>query len=172
MEPLLTERLLLRAWTQDDLDDAIRLWGDARVMSFLGGPLSRPAIEERLAREIDNQRNSGLQYWKVISIKSGEMVGCCGLRPPDSPNSPADEVVAGFHLVPKSWGQGYATEAATAVMRYAFDQLRLPRLYAGHHPSNRASEHVLTKLGFSRIGNRFYPPTGLNHPWYQIVNAR
>lgn len=73
----------------------------------------------------------------------------------------------GFHLRPKFWGQGFATEAATAVMEYACTSLGAERLFAGHHPDNKASQKVLGKLGFQYTGDEFYEPTGLYHPSYE-----
>ena len=76
------------------------------------------------------------------------------------------EYEIGFHLRPEFWGRGYAAEAAAAVIRYAFKELKAEKLFAGHNPSNAASRKVLGKLGFAYIGDEFYPPTGLQHPPY------
>jgi RimJ/RimL family protein N-acetyltransferase len=54
----------------------------------------------------------------------------------------------GFHLLPKFWGQGLATEAARAVIPYAFEKYAPKKLIAGHHPENVNSKKVLDKLGF------------------------
>jgi RimJ/RimL family protein N-acetyltransferase len=66
----------------------------------------------------------------------------------------------GFHLVKRCWGKGFATEAAFDALEYAWEKLRLSKVYAGHHPHNRASEKILKKLGFE------YEPTGLMHSCY------
>ncbi len=167
MGPMLrTDRLLIRPWKSEDLKDAARLWGDTQVMSLLGSVLSPMAIAERLAREIASQEQHGIQYWKVLAGES--FVGCCGLKLTDVDGTNVVEM--GFHLVPSCWGKGYATEAARAVLTYAFRSMRVSRVFAGHHPQNDASQTVLRKLGFVQQGERFYPPTGLNHPWYVLVN--
>ena len=70
----------------------------------------------------------------------------------------------GFRLRPKFWGQGFATEAATAVMEYACTSLGAERLFAGHHPDNKASQKVLGKLGFQYTGDDF-----MNQPDYIIL---
>ena len=66
----------------------------------------------------------------------------------------------------RRWGKGFATEAAVGALEYAWVKLRLSKVYAGHHPDNRASEKILKKLGFKSVGNVFYEPTGLMHPSY------
>jgi len=72
----------------------------------------------------------------------------------------------GFHIVERGWGQGFATEAAQGALDYAWRELRLTKVYAGHHPDNRASRRILDKLGFTFLETVFYEPTGLLHPSY------
>src|SRR5580700_11725154 len=59
-----------------------------------------------------------------------------------------------------------ATEAALGILNYGWEKLRLSKVYAGHHPDNRASQRILEKLGFNLVQNVFYEPTGLMHPSY------
>lgn len=70
----------------------------------------------------------------------------------------------GFRLRPKFWGQGFATEAATAVMEYACTSLGAERLFAGHHPDNKASQKFLENLAFNIPGMNF-----MNQPDYIIL---
>jgi RimJ/RimL family protein N-acetyltransferase len=74
----------------------------------------------------------------------------------------------GVHIMSSHWGHGYATEAARGVIRYAFEVLKIPKLFAGHNPKNSASRSILLKLGFKYIGDQFYAPTGLHHPSYEL----
>ena len=75
----------------------------------------------------------------------------------------------GFHIRSDKWGQGYAAEAARAVMRYAFIDLEVGGLFAGRNPKNDASRHLLFKLGFRYTHDEFYEPTGLMHPSYLLT---
>jgi len=75
----------------------------------------------------------------------------------------------GFHLSKQYWGYGYATEAAKKVMEYAFYTLKVSKIFAGHNPKNEQSRRTLLKLEFKYIGDEYYPPTGLNHPSYEIA---
>jgi RimJ/RimL family protein N-acetyltransferase len=162
---LRTQRLGFRHWTEGDVPLARLLWGDADVTRLFGGPFPDEQVRARLAREIAQQSNDGVQYWPVFLLENDEFVGCCGLRPYDR----AQRILKiGFHLRPKFWGQGLANEAADAVIHYAFDELGAAALFAGHHPDNAASAKALARLGFSYERDEFYPPTGLMHPSYLL----
>lgn len=167
-------RLEFRTWTEGDLPLARRLWGDSEVTRYLvRGRLSEHGIRQRLERERLSLERFGFQYWPLFLKETGDFVGCCGLKPcPYEDTAAAPELELGFHLVPEAWGHGLATEAATAVAGLAFERLRAPRLYAGHHPENRASEAVLRKLGFAHVRDVLFEPTGLMHPLYVLEAAR
>jgi ribosomal-protein-alanine N-acetyltransferase len=159
------ERVGFRQWSSADGDLAAGLWGDADVTRFTGGPFAAEQVKARLSKEIATQREHGIQYWPVFLLATGEHVGCCGLRP-YQPDANIYEI--GFHLRKVCWGQGYAAEAARAVIGYAFAVLNAQALFAGHHPANTASRHLLLKLGFQYTHDEWYPPTGLNHPSYLL----
>jgi len=74
----------------------------------------------------------------------------------------------GFHLLPEHWGLGYGSEAACAVIRYAFETFPIKALFAGHHPENHDSRRVLEKLGFQYVGMEYFPPTDLSHFSYRL----
>ena len=152
-------------WTNEDSPLAEQLWGNGKVTKYIcaRGVFTKHEIRARLNLEIENDANFGVQYWPLFS-KSGSFIGCCGLRPHDE-----NEYELGFHLLPEFWHQGYATEAAKAVMRYAFQELGAKKLFAGHNPKNIASKNTLTALGFVYTHDEFYPPTGLMHPSYEYI---
>jgi ribosomal-protein-alanine N-acetyltransferase len=166
-EKFRTERLVTRSWRIADLPLAMELWGDPAVTALIDarGKLIDAQVEEKLCAEIERERSSGVQYWALFDHRNGDFVGCGGLRPwVYTPGEANFEV--GFHLVKRCWGKGYATEAALGAIGYAWEKLQLSKVYAGHHPDNRASEKILKKLGFRFIENHFYEPTGLMHPSY------
>ncbi len=163
-----TARLGFSRWTARALALAQRLWGNPSVTRYISrtGGFTDEEVVSRLQAEIDQQQAHGLQYWPVF-LQEGELfVGCCGLRP--YPGEP-DCAELGAHLLPQYWRQGLATEASRVVIAYAFQRLDLRALVAGHHPENRASERALLRLGFVRVGQEYYPPTGLDHPSYRIA---
>jgi RimJ/RimL family protein N-acetyltransferase len=164
---LRTARLGFRRWTADDGDLAVALWGDPAVTRFIDrrGPLTAPEAVQRLAQEMALDRDHGLQYWPLFLVRGGVFVGCCGLRP----YRPAERVLElGVHIRFACWGRGYAAEAAAAVIGHAFGRLGAARLFAGHHPENAASRHLLAKLGFRYTHDEPYLPTGLRHPSYVL----
>jgi [ribosomal protein S5]-alanine N-acetyltransferase len=160
---LRTPRLGFRHWTDADFPLAWALWGDAKVARLIGGPFTEAEVQARLAREIVQQRDYGVQYWPMFLLEGGEFAGCCGLRPYAASGKVYE---LGFHLRRDAWGKGLATEAARAVTECAFANLGATALFAGHHPGNTASPKVLAKLGFRYERHELYPPTGLEHPSY------
>lgn len=167
VEKFRTERLMARSWQIEDLPLAFELWGDPSVTALIDarGKLSEFQVKQKLREEIARERLHGVQYWALFDRNSTDFVGCGGLRPwIYTPNDQNFEI--GFHLVKRYWGQGLASEAARGSRDYAWQELGLWKVYAGHHPDNRASQRVLAKLGFQFIGTVFYEPTGLMHPSY------
>jgi len=167
MEKFSTGRLAARSWQIEDLPLAMELWGDPAVTALIDarGQLTEAQVQEKLYAEIERERSSGVQYWALFDHRNGDFVGCGGLRAWVYTPGAADFEV-GFHLVKRCWGKGLGTEADQGTLEYAWEKLRLSKVYAGHHPDNRASEKILKKLGFEFIENLFYEPTGLMHPSY------
>ncbi len=166
---LSTTRLGFRCWTQEDFPLALMLWSDPKVSSLLSKQPWREAdVRKMLDNELEYKKSYGVQYWLVFRLADNEFIGACGLRP----YHPREIIyLFGCHLRPIHWNNGYATEAATAVVDYAFSQLKANGLFTGHHPDNFASARVLLKLGFEEIEPQLYEPTGLIHPNY-ILNAK
>ena len=167
MEKFRTGRLVARSWQIEDLPLAMELWGDPAVTALIDsrGKLTEAEVQEKLYAEIEREKSCRVQYWALFDHRNGDFVGCGGLRPWVYTSSEADFEV-GFHLVKRCWGKGFGTEAALGALEYAWEKLRLSKVYAGHHPDNRASEKILKKLGFEFIENAFNKPTGLMHPSY------
>lgn len=147
---------------------AIGLWGDPAVMEFIDSrrQLSHDQVKEVLNKYIRMQREHGIQYWPVFLMATGEHVGCCGLRPYDIAK-PVYEF--GVQIRREWWRQGFAEEAARAVIAYAFNTLHAGALFAGHNPNNGASQSLIRKLGFRYTHSEFYPGTGLEHPSYLLT---
>jgi len=165
---LMTDRLGFRCWSKTDLPLANALWGNAQVTSLIGGPFSPAEIEERLDKEIASMIANRIQYWPVFLLKTGDHVGCAGLRPY---RLEAQFYELGIHFRPAYWGRGLAQEAGRSLIKYAFKTLGAKALFAGHHPKNVASKRVLEKLGFRFTREEFYPPTGLKHPFYLLTRS-
>ena len=162
-----TARIGFRHWTKDDGDLASALWGNAKVTQFIDarGILTEADIQAKLNIEIQSQTDFGIQYWPMFLKENEQHIGCCGVRPKDPDNGILE---FGIHLRPDYWGRGLAVEAGSAVIRHVFGQKLATELFAGHNPRNEASRHLLRRLGFTYVGDEFYPPTGLQHPSYRL----
>ena len=139
------------------------LWGDPKVTALIGGPFTDREIREKLQAEITSMAAHKVQYWPIFLLEDDGHVGCAGLRP----YRPGEQIYElGFHLRAAYWGRGLAEEAGRAAAAFAFESRGVKALFAGHHPANRASRRVLTKLGFQFTHEELYGPTGLMHPSY------
>ncbi|HEV2059035.1 MAG TPA: GNAT family N-acetyltransferase [Solirubrobacteraceae bacterium] len=150
--PIFTERLVLRPYVDDDLEQLHAvLYSDVDAMRLLGGPRDLSGTRFALERSMTQQDVSGFSFWPVIERESGLLVGEAGLFPlsPDGP-----DVALGYAFGARWWGRGYATEAARAVIAEAFGPLGMDRLVAITREANHGSRHVLEKLGFRMEGVR------------------
>lgn len=152
MVVLETERLLLRRFTESDVDNLVELDSDPRVMRFLTGgkPTSREAIQnEALPRILkEYERDDGRGRWAAIEKETGEFIGWFALDPHDGHD---DEAELGYRLRVASWGKGYATEGSRALIRKAFTELNLERVWAETMFVNTPSRRVMERCGLQHI---------------------
>jgi RimJ/RimL family protein N-acetyltransferase len=147
MFSLKTERLLLRHFHTEDLDQIHQqIFSDAEVMRFGDGPQTREWTHKWVESHIENYKTRGFGAYAVVEQDTSKVIGYCGLFlfPQIDGQS---EIEIGYRLAHTKWGQGYATEAASAVRDFALNDLHLSRLVALIDPGNTASIHVATKLG-------------------------
>ncbi len=163
---LASARLGFGTWSWDDLPLAMGLWGDPDVTRLTGGPFTAAQVRERLAKEIHNLEQHGIQYWPLFARETGEHVGCCGIQPRDAANGVCE---LGFQLRRAWWGRGLARDAAQVVIAHAFTQCSVRALFAGHHPSNGASRRLLGNLGFQYTHDELYAPSGQLEPCYLLT---
>lgn len=145
-----TTRLLLRQWSAADLEPFVALNADPRVTEHLPTALSRretEALVERIRAHWGEHR-FGLWVVEVSGITS--FAGTVGLTRVrfDAHFTPAVEV--SWRLDPARWGQGYATEAARAAVRFGFDTVGLDEVVAITVPRNTRSRRVMERLGMVR----------------------
>jgi len=117
-----TERLVLRQFTEDDVDLLVELDGDPDVMHFVTGgrPTPRDEIEtEVLPAFLDYyERSDGYGFWAAIEKSSGRFLGWFHFRP--AQDAPPNEVELGYRLHKAAWGNGYATEGSRALIDKGF----------------------------------------------------
>lgn len=164
---LKSERLGFRTWSRNDIDLAIELYGNPVVTKYIGGPVSYGKIQRKLSTQLSIIRMHHVQQWPVFLLTNDEFIGSCGLNPYEPSNKRYEIAIL---LKPEFWGQGYGAEATSAVIQYAFNNLDVASLYAGHHPENIVSKKLIEKLGFQYSHNEYYQPTGLEHTMYKLIH--
>jgi len=147
-----TPRLLLRDWREEDIAPFLLHTNTPAVMRWLGGVKSeaeiRSVIENRLMAW---QRDRGFTFWAVERREDGELLGFCGLKIADQPGSPIEgDHEIGWRLREDCWGQGYAKEAATASLDFAFERLEAPHVVAITFIENEPSWGLMERLGMTR----------------------
>ena len=154
-----TLRLRVRSWRDDDFEPYAALNADPRVMEYFPSVLTREESQTRFALGQARMAQQGYGLWPVEVIGGAPFIGMVGLANPDfsAPFLPAVEV--GWRLAAPHWGQGYATEAARAVLAYGFEQLGLPEIVSFTTVANARSRRVMDKLGMRRApGDDFLHP--------------
>ena len=140
-----TERLRLLPWGPDDWLQLKPIAQDPHVMRYIsnGQPWSDERIRELASRQIAGYTKRGFCFWRLVRTETDEMIGFCGLQPLQG----TPDIEIGWWLARSCWGKGLATEAAREAMRDGFDRIGLQRIVAVAQPENRASIHVMEKLG-------------------------
>ena len=147
-----TQRLRLRGWREEDIEPFIRHTNTPAVMRWLGGVKSaeehRQIIRDRIMRW---QGELGFTFWVVERKSDGELLGFSGIKIADGDGSPvAGEYEVGWRLREDAWGHGYAREAASASLDYAFDRLDAGQVVAITFAGNTSSWGLMERLGMRR----------------------
>ncbi len=165
---LKTERLLLREFTSGDWPSVLAYQRDPRYRRFTAWTERTEAdLQAFIQRFVDWQREEPrCKVQLAITIAaSGELIGNVGLR---RPAAGAQVAEMGFELSSMHWGLGYATEAASALLRFGFEELALHRISAHCIAENTASARVLEKLGMSLEG-RLRESEYLKERWWDVL---
>ena len=148
MEPIKTERLILRQFTLNDAEFIIELVNQPSFIQNIRdvGVRTLSDAEKYLANgPISSYERNGFGLLAVTLSDSGQPIGMCGLIKRDT----LDDVDIGYAFLPKFWSKGYAFEFAQAVMKYGKDVVGLKRVVAIVDPTNAGSIRVLEKLGMT-----------------------
>ena len=171
IEPIETERLILKALEKDDAERLFLLDKNAEVMRYVGvEPISDIAETRKNIEIIQNQyRENGIGRFAVIEKECGKLIGWSGLKLITEPiNNRTGFYDLGYRFLPEFWGKGYATESATAWLNFGFGKMGLDEIFAHAHSENSSSIHTLEKLGFKKT-DEFMEHDGLCY-WYELKN--
>ena len=154
MREVETERLLLRQFTIDDLDDLYFIYSHPDLSKYLSNeqPLRLDQTRAAINSIIESWQQHKFGVWAVVYKKHRKLIGHCGLKFLE--NTP--EVQIGYLLLKDYWRRGLGTEAAAAVLKYGFEVVKLERIVAIAKPENIASRRVMEKIGMKYEKDAYY----------------
>lgn len=147
-----TERLHLRHWDKASDSKAFhRLNNDPEVMHFFPGRKTRSESDALLDRIEQQIVRNGYSWSAILTRGTNEIVGFGGIAKVEAefPNGPSAEI--GWRFVPETWSNGYASEMGTAILRYGFEELKLPEILSFGVVENDKSFAVMKRIGMQRF---------------------
>ena len=145
-------RIILRDHIISDLEDMHEWISDNKIMRFLPG-MKTSSIDEtknRLIESIEESLKSNRKkYFFAVLLKTGEIIGDAGFTVLCK-NEDGGIANIGYFLKKQFWGNGYGTEAASLMIQYCFEKIKLHKVTAGCDAENRSSEQVMIKCGMKK----------------------
>ncbi|MBR3300920.1 MAG: GNAT family N-acetyltransferase [Clostridia bacterium] len=160
---LTTKRLILRPWTEADAEELYKYAKDPRVGPVAGWPV-HSSVEN--SREIIKNFLSGSETYAVVLKETDLPIGSISLYFNSDLASGDDEAELGFWIGVPYWGRGLIPEASRELLRHAFEDLGLLRVWCGYYDGNEKSKRVQEKLGF------VYVKTSEGLPVHQLNEIR
>lgn len=143
-----TSRLLLRRWRSDDVEPFAAMCSDPEVMRYIGSGDTR--TREQAAAAIAAFESAweakGFGLFAVELLGSNRLIGFTGLTEPAFLPEIMPAVEIGWRFKRQSWGKGYATEAARAVLRFGLGEAGISQIVSIHQVGNDASARIMQKL--------------------------
>ena len=138
------KRLILRPWSENDAEELYKYASDPEVGPPAGWP---PHTSAENSREIIRTVLSAPETYAVCLKENGKPIGSVGLHRNDLAEKD-DEYEIGYWIGKPFWGQGLIPEASRELLRYAFEDLGMNRIWCGYYDGNEKSRRVQEKLGF------------------------
>ncbi len=166
IKELESPRLRLRLWRDTDLPAFAALCADPKVMRYFPAPLSRLESAALIGRFRGHFAEYGYGMWALEHNDTGAFIGCTGLLNVSFAAAFTPAVEIGWRLAPEYWGLGYASEAAWAVLRCAFDRLALDQVVSFTSEPNLPSQKVMQAIGMQcdLEGSFEHPRLDEGHP--------
>lgn len=165
-----TERLYLREINQKDFKSLCKILQDEETMYAYEGAFSDAEVQEWLDRQISRNEKWGFGLWAVVLKERDEMIGQCGLTM--QPWKEEEVLEVGYLLQRLYWHKGYATEAARACKKYAFDILNAEEVCSIIRDTNTASQNVAVRNGMMVRDSWTKHYRGVDMPHYRYVAVR
>jgi [ribosomal protein S5]-alanine N-acetyltransferase len=159
-----TERLILRALSADEVECLHRISNEANVRRYLWDDeaISKATIKGLIAQSDHMFSEEKIGVFGVRTRGREDLLGFCGFVRLEGMEEPE----LWYELTQNVWGRGFATEAARACVRYAFEEVGMERVIAGVDAPNRASLRVIEKLGMKYLGN--INPSAPREPYFAL----
>lgn len=145
-----TERLLIREWQDTDLTAYAGFMADSHVRRFFPSQLTTEQAQALIERQRAMLANTGIAFLPIERKSDGAVIGHAGLLPINMPLRGDPPFEIGWLLGKDYWGQGYAPEAASAWLTFAFDTIKASEIVAFTAQLNLPSQRVMEKLGMAR----------------------
>lgn len=160
-----TKRIIAQRHTAGDFDTVLATYQDELTMQSLGGMATMEDAAKRIEWNLKCWEKDGFGCWLWFHKESGRFIGRGGLRKIELEEKSVIEV--GYVLLSEFWGQGFATEIATASIEVAFGHLGIKELASYTTLTNKASQHVMVKAGFKFEHNFIH--CGEPHVLYRLT---
>lgn len=144
-----TERLMLREMDQNDYDALYAVLADSDIMEHYPYTFDEARVRNWITRNKERYKTDGFGLWAVVLKKTGEMIGDCGITLQPIHGQWLPEI--GYHIRADHQRRGYASEAAAACIRYAFENYDFPAVYSYMKYTNIPSQRTALKSGMSFI---------------------
>ena len=144
-----TERLYLRRLEQSDYSALCKILQDEEVMYAYEHAFSDEEVQEWLDRQLKRYEDYDFGLWAVILKETGELIGQCGLTMQDCKDKQVLEI--GYLFQKAYWHKGYATEAAIACKKYAFEILKATEVFSIIRDNNIPSQKVAKRNGMKVV---------------------
>ena len=165
-----TERLYMREMTQADFGALCEMLCDEETMYAYEGAFDESEAQEWLDRQIARYKKYGFGLWAVILKETDEMIGQCGLTM--QPWQEGEALEIGYLFNKRYWHKGYATEAARACKKYAFETLCAKEVCSIVRDTNIASQNVALRNGMTKTDTWTKHYKGVDMPHYRFVAYR
>jgi ribosomal-protein-alanine N-acetyltransferase len=149
-----TERILLRPWTCEDVDELHALWTEGEVRRYLwdDAVITRDTAEKVVESHLVTTNEHGIGYWALhipppISLLAAPIAGFCGFRFIGD----SSDIELMYGLQTECWGKGLATEACGAALAYLWRSTEFPQVYARTDAANGKSVQVMLRLGMTPV---------------------
>ena len=139
-----TERLVLRGWKTEDLCDFYDYAKNPNIGPRAGWP---PHHDKDESLRILQSFILNEEVWAIVDKETSKVIGSIGLHK-DHKRDVKKAKMIGFVIAENHWGKGYTVEATKAILRYAFEEMKVPIISVYHYPFNHQSKRVIEKCGF------------------------